>query len=117
MKRSIGNKGETYATMFLQKKGYCVIQRNLYTPLSEIDIIARKRATLCFIEVKTRTTLSCGFPEEALTARKYRLLMKSAWWYVHNHGYTGLWRIDLIALLMNSFDEVEDIRHYKHVAL
>ncbi|MBD3156798.1 hypothetical protein GF369_03135 [Candidatus Peregrinibacteria bacterium] len=117
MKRLIGTKGERYAALFLRKRGYCVIHQNVYTPRSEIDIIARKDATLCFIEVKARKTLCCGLPEESLTTRKYRLLIKSAWWYMHHYGYTGLWRIDLIALLMNSFDEVEDIRHYRHVAL
>lgn len=116
MKRLIGIKGERYAATFLRKRGYCVVRQNVYTPRSEIDIIARKNSTLCFVEVKARKTVCCGFPEESLTARKYRLLTQSAWWYMRQCGYTGQWRIDLIALLMNSFDEVEDIRHYKHVA-
>ena len=117
MKRYVGNKGERYATLFLQNRGYGIIRQNVYTPQSEIDIVAHKHKTLCFIEVKTRVSLSCGLPQEALTARKYRLLIKSAWWYMHHCGYTGSWRIDLIAMLMNSFDEVEDIRHYKHIEL
>jgi len=115
MKQIIGQKGEDYAAMFLQKNGYTVIHQNLYTRYGEIDIVAHKNSTLVFVEVKTRKSLACGTPEDSFTVHKYRLLLKSAWQYVYKSKYRGLWRMDLITIIMNSFDEVKDIRHYKNV--
>ena len=115
MKRITGQKGERYAAYFLQKKGYQILHQNLYTRFSEIDIIAYKNRRLVFVEVKSRKSLNNGHPEDAFTRSKYRLLLKSAWHYVQGAGYRGLWRVDLIAIMMNSFDEVEDIRHYRNV--
>lgn len=115
MKRIIGQKGEEYAASFLQKKGYHIIHQNLYTRYGEIDIVVYKNKRLIFVEVKSRKSLNCGHPEEAFTNRKYRLLLKSAWQYIYKSNYRGLWRVDLIAIIMNSFDEVEDIRHYRNV--
>ncbi len=115
MKRAIGKKGEKYAASFLRKRGYNIIHQNLYTRYGEIDIIARKDGELVFVEVKSRKNLSCGYPEDSFTRHKYKLILKSAWQYVHKSGYRGLWRVDLIAIRMNSFDEVEDIRHYRNV--
>jgi len=115
MKKITGKKGENYASSFLLQKGYFVITQNLYTRYGEIDIVASKNEYLVFVEVKTRKSLVCGYPEDAFTFRKHRLLLKSAWQYVQKFNYSGLWRVDLIAIMMNSFDEVEDIRHYENV--
>lgn len=115
MKRITGQKGEEYAANFLHKKGYLIMHRNLYTRYGEIDVVARKDRTLVFVEVKSRKSFVCGSPEDSFTKNKYRLMLKSAWEYVYKSKYRGLWRVDLIAIKMNSFDEVEDIRHYENV--
>lgn len=115
MKRIIGKKGEEYAATFLQKRGYRIVHQNLYTRYGEIDLIAYKNKRLVFVEVKSRKSLNCGLPEDSFTRNKYRLILKSAWEYVYKSKYRGLWRVDLVAIIMNSFDEVEDIRHYRNV--
>jgi putative endonuclease len=115
MNRIIGQKGEEYAALFLRQKGYRIIHQNLYTRFGEIDIVASKGGRIVFVEVKTRKSLNCGHPEDAFTRNKYRLLLKSAWYYTSKSHYRGLWRVDLVAIIMNSFDEVEDIRHYRNV--
>ena len=64
MKRKVlGEKGETLACTFLQGKGYKIIQRNYRSSYGEIDIIAWHDRILVFIEVKTRTNLTYGYPE------------------------------------------------------
>ena len=115
MNNKIGQKGENYAMYYLQKNGYKIIHQNLYTRLGEVDIVAYKNKKLIFVEVKSRKSLLNGHPEDSFTRKKYKLLLKSAWQYVAKTGFRGLWRIDLIAIVMNSFDEVEDIRHYRNV--
>lgn len=117
MKHKTGKIGEQYAAEYLQKNGYKIVHQNLYTRFGEIDIVAYKDRRLVFVEVKTRKSLVNGLPEDAFTRNKYRLMLKSAWHYVSGSGYRGLWRVDLIAILMNSFDEVEDIRHYRNVTV
>lgn len=115
MNRKTGQKGEQYAAVYLRKQGYTIKHQNLYTRFGEVDIVAYKNRKLVFVEVKSRKSLVNGCPEEAFTRNKYRLVLKSAWEYVSKSGYRGLWRVDLIAILMNSFDEVDDIRHYRNV--
>ncbi|MCD6109427.1 YraN family protein [bacterium] len=117
MSRKTGQKGETYAASFLQNQGYRLVHQNLYTRYGEIDLVVYKNKRLVFVEVKTRKNLAYGYPEDSFTKRKYRLILRSALEYMVNSHYRGLWQIDLIAIMMNSFDEVEDIRHYSNVTL
>ena len=58
-----GQRGETIAAWLLRIKGYRIIARGMRNAMGEIDIIAKRRHTIAFIEVKTRATL-----DEALSA-------------------------------------------------
>ena len=89
-----GALGEKAACELLQKQGYKIIDRNFRTRYGEIDIIAldfsNKLETLVFVEVKTRWNLDYGYPEEAVTPRKLRLVA---------HPKTpDLLRIDVVAI-------------------
>ena len=66
----LGQRGEDLAASYLQKKGYKIIQRNYKTMIGEIDIIARDRDDLVFIEVKTRESLEYGHPFESVNKNK-----------------------------------------------
>ena len=74
----LGKRGEELAVAFLKEKGYEIIARNYKTRFGEIDIIARDKDTLCFVEVKTRRTQKFGLPQEALVSFKQRQIAKSA---------------------------------------
>ncbi len=73
----LGKSGEEAAVEFLKNSGYHILEKNYKTRLGEIDIIARDQDTLCFIEVKTRSSDRFGLPQEALSAFKQRQLTKA----------------------------------------
>ena len=70
----VGRRGENLAFELLKKKGYKVLERNFKTPLGEIDIIARDKKTLVFVEVKTRLSSDFGTAKWAVGPRKQRKL-------------------------------------------
>lgn len=71
-----GKTGEDQATRWFQQQGYTVIHRNWVYRKYEIDLIAYKEDVLHFIEVKTRTSLGYGYPEEAVSKKKIENMMK-----------------------------------------
>lgn len=69
-KKELGNIGEEISTDYLQKCGYEIIKRNYRCMQGEIDIIAKDKKELVFIEVKTRSNLCYGKPREAVDSCK-----------------------------------------------
>ncbi|NTW06664.1 MAG: YraN family protein, partial [Syntrophaceae bacterium] len=59
-KISTGKDGEQIAAAYLKKKGYRICETNFRCPLGEIDIIAREKDEIVFIEVKTRKSNKLG---------------------------------------------------------
>jgi putative endonuclease len=74
----LGQEGERLAADYLSKKGYRILVRNYRYHRNEIDIVARHKKTLCFIEVKTRSSREKGHPVEAVTITKQREIIKAA---------------------------------------
>ncbi len=95
--QKIGRWGEDVAAAYLQKLGYELMERNTRTPYGEIDLIVRQRGRVIFVEVKTRTSTSFGYPEEAITPRKQQHLFDSAEHYAQEHGLDH-WQIDAISV-------------------
>jgi len=77
-KRAVGNLGESLACAHLEQKGIVVLERNFRCPAGEIDIIAREKRTLLFIEVKARSSLRYGRPAEAVNRAKQLKILRSA---------------------------------------
>lgn len=77
-KRRLGKDGEELAVQFLKDKGYRILEKNYRFGKGEIDIIAKDRDTVIFIEVKSRRSSDFGSPEEAVDFRKQRQLSKLA---------------------------------------
>lgn len=84
----LGKKGETIATEYLIHNGYEILFRNFRSKFGEIDIIARKTGTICFIEVKTRSSLIKGMPYEAINYRKQHQLHKAATYFLLVNNYS-----------------------------
>ncbi len=83
---SLGKKGESEAVRFLTRSGYKIIALNYRARFGEIDIIARESGTICFIEVKTRTSLEHGLPCEAVATAKQRRMSKAALCFLKERG-------------------------------
>ncbi len=78
-KRTVGTEGEKIAAEYLKEQNYFILAMNFrYKRLGEIDIIARENNYICFIEVKSRSTLAYGLPREAVNYRKQENIKKLA---------------------------------------
>ncbi len=101
-RRDTGILGEKLARDFLKKRGYHILETNYRCPEGEIDIIARHKDSLVFIEVRTKTSLKFGSPEESITQTKKERLRTVASRYGQTHDdLPPLWRIDVVAVELN----------------
>lgn len=80
--RQVGAAFEEKACLFLKEKGMRILERNFRVRQGEIDIIAKDRGTLVFVEVKYRKDGSRGLPEEAVDFRKQRQICRVALFYL-----------------------------------
>jgi putative endonuclease len=97
-----GMKGEEIAVRVLKKSRYKILERNFRTPVGEIDIIAREKKCLVFVEVRTRSSVEFGLPQETVVARKRDKLCKAARWYLQKEGgESGDCRFDIVAVLID----------------
>lgn len=74
----LGRRGEHTAVNFLKNSGYNIINTNYRTRLGQIDIIAKDKGIICFVEVKTRRTVRFGRPDEAIETSKQRKISQVA---------------------------------------
>ena len=115
-----GKEGEKLAAAYLRKNGYHIIETNFRCAIGEIDIIAREKDELVFLEVKTRTSKELGFPEQSVGTKKQKKMSQLALWYLQNKSikYTAS-RFDVLAITMlpngnqiklikNAFDFIAD---------
>ncbi|TLM65804.1 MAG: YraN family protein [Deltaproteobacteria bacterium] len=97
---SLGRLGEDLAVRHLEQRGFTILARNHRTPVGELDIVARDRSHLLFIEVKTRRSTAFGVPAEAVGARKQRQIVRAAQWYLASRRFPDLQpRFDVIAVI------------------
>jgi putative endonuclease len=101
-----GNKAEALAADFLRKKGYEILEQNYTHGKGEIDIIALKEEWLVFVEVRARSEISHGFPEQTISKNKASLIIKTAENYVYQHDWHGKIRFDIIAIIVGQAFEI-----------
>ncbi|MBF0384916.1 MAG: YraN family protein [Candidatus Omnitrophica bacterium] len=82
LSKKTGNFGEEIAATFLKEHGYKIIARNYRNRFGEIDIIAREKGILCFVEVKTRRNSAFGSPFEAIGEFKKKRMITSTKLYL-----------------------------------
>ena len=119
-KISTGKDGEQIAAAYLKKNGYRICETNFRCPLGEIDIVAREKSELVFIEVKTRKSSELGYPEQAVGTRKQKKLSQLAFWYLQKKKMAdGNARFDVIAItLLPEGNEIKLIKNaFDFVAL
>lgn len=96
-----GKKGEELAVVHLQQLGYLILERNYRCPLGELDIVARDKDTIVFVEVKSRKTEAYGDPELAVGKTKQRKMAQVALYYLAQGKDSPVKsRFDVVAIKM-----------------
>ena len=109
--RKFGNAGEDLACRYLQKQGYEILERNKhYSRFCEIDIIAKHKNTIIFVEVKTRKSNSFGSPLEAITPSKYANIRKGIQFYL-SENKIKTYRIDVIGITITPEIKIEHLKN------
>jgi len=99
----MGARGESEAARFLENKGYRILARNYKTRMGEIDLVARDKDIVCFIEVKTRSSASFSLPQEAVTVHKQRRIARSALMYLkENNLLDEKARFDVVSVICDN---------------
>lgn len=127
-RRGLGNFGEAAAAAHLVRQGYTLLERQWRssqragggtgTVAGEIDLVARHEPDGClvFVEVRTRSSATYGYPEESLTPAKRARLVALALAYLVAHGLaeTTTWRIDVIAVHVDAAGRIGHLHHIPH---
>ncbi|UQD55494.1 YraN family protein [Flavobacterium sp. K5-23] len=94
----LGKLGEEMALEFLRKNGYEIVETNWTFQKAEIDIIAKNGNVLAIIEVKTRSSIEFGLPQDFVKPKKIQLLVKAVDAYVTEKNLDIEVRFDIIAI-------------------
>ena len=108
-----GKEGEKIAAAFLKKNGYRIIEINFRCPIGEIDIVAKEKNNLVFVEVKTRKSIELGYPEQAVGIRKQKKMSQLALWYLQKRKIAEInARFDVVAI--NLIPEKNEVKLIKN---
>jgi putative endonuclease len=122
LRRQFGDSGERAAAKYLKEKGYEIVETNFQNNsgrrLGEIDIIAKDRDELVFVEVKTREMEKYGdtLPEENITRAKLHKLNKIAWAYLRQKRLDNApYRFDAVSVWLDLARNKARIKHISHL--
>lgn len=116
--KQIGDIGEKIAEDYLVEKGYQVLDHKFITRFGELDLVTLDRDCVVFVEVKARTSMAFGTPEDSITPAKLERLEKAALLWMQAHpSAPDDWRIDAIAILLDSHQKPLEIRHFANILL
>lgn len=119
-KRQFGDLGEKMAKKYLEKHKYKIIDQNYSKKWGEIDLIAKSPENeLVFVEIKTRerhNNNSNFLPEDSVNFSKQQKIIKTAYTFLYENKYSDEteWRIDIMAIEINSTSRQAKIRHLKN---
>ncbi|KIX21232.1 hypothetical protein SY27_10790 [Flavobacterium sp. 316] len=112
----LGKIGEEKAAEYLQGKGYEILETNWVFDKAEIDIIAQKENTLAVVEVKTRSSLDFGLPQDFVKPKKVQLLVKAINEYIISNDLDVEVRFDIIAVYKEkqkyNIEHIEEAFYY-----
>jgi len=112
----LGKEGERRAIGFLRENGYEILETNWRYGKAEIDIIARKDSALVVVEVKTRSAIAFGLPQDFVNPKKIKLLVNAIDHYCRTIDFNGEVRFDIIAIVSErnqwELDHIADAFYY-----
>ena len=97
----LGVSGEALAEDHLRGLGYQIVEKDVRTPLGQLDLVAMDGKTLVFVEVKTRTGHGYGLPQEAVDGKKIRKLRQLGLYYLKIRPHRGSVRFDVVGLTVS----------------
>lgn len=104
-KEKIGRKGERAAARFLRREGYRILERNRHCGRNELDLIAKNKECLIFVEVKTSAfddpEEAYRRPSERVNAEKRQRTAKAALDYLREHPTSLTPRLDVIEVYLD----------------
>ena len=101
-RQQFGKNSEDLAAWYLKKNGYKILEQNYRTRLGEIDIIAKDKKTIVFVEVKSRRSIRYGSPKWSVTHQKQRKISMVALQYLKKTQQTdAAARFDVVAIITN----------------
>jgi putative endonuclease len=108
----LGARGEKAAARYLRRRGYKILLKNFRSGKAEVDIVARQKDWLVFVEVKTRESEQFGAPSEAVDRDKQRNLSKAALDYLRMLGNPRIhFRFDIVEVIIaDGSKRPDDIR-------
>jgi putative endonuclease len=114
-KQKLGKWGEELAENFLISQKLQPFLRNYRTSYGEIDLIMKNGEEIVFVEVKTRASLSLGYPEISVTPQKCKHLIAAAQaFFQENPNMECNWRIDVVAIQGNPEDKNPKIEWFEN---
>lgn len=106
-RRGYGDQGEEASARLLESQGYQILARNFRCRYGEIDLVAERDNTLCFVEVRTRSTAIWGDPSNSISWAKQRRVVKAALHYLFAYGVRGkMIRFDVVSVIGRGSDAV-----------
>lgn len=97
----LGRKGESLAKAYMEKLGHEILEENWTYGKAEVDLITYINRTIVFIEVKSRSGVAYGLPEDFVDHRKQQLLSNAADQYILLMNHEGDVRFDIISILFD----------------
>ncbi len=117
-RQRLGSWGEKIAEDYLTQQGLQVLLRNYRTPYGEIDLVMQDQELVVFVEVKTRTNLKFGNPEESITVRKKERMLRCAEACLQDHPEWGPnYRIDVMAVFGRPVDTAPQILWFENAVI
>ncbi len=112
--KDIGEIGEGIVAEYLSSKGWFILERNFRSSHGEIDIIAKDRQFLVFVEVKNYSFRSIGKPMFSITVPKKRCIIHAARTYLQYKKIQDMFcRFDVVAIYRDEND-IENIEHIEN---
>jgi putative endonuclease len=111
-----GRGAEEAAAEYLRQHGWVVLERNLRTPVGELDLVCLDGGEAVVVEVKARASNLFGDPLESIGPRKERRLRAAAAWWMASRGEIGRgMRFDVVTVALDSSGSVCSLTHLRDV--
>ena len=109
---ALGQRAESLAADYLEKRGYVITARNWRRPEGELDLVVAREGLCVFVEVRSRTGVERGHPLETVNASKRSRVLRSARLYLDEEKpQAAVFRFDVVGVTFSLDDSPPEIIH------